>query len=134
VNCLKIEEKKRTGLKMFGVVLWSDADERKAVIWCEDHGDLAFYNQPDVSAGIQLDAGDWVQFDLTMDRQMRLAHNPRLVQEGVCHDLAGTLYSAVPKSETPAPPTPRGSAEIIPIDAFRNGKGATDGDAVQNLA
>ena len=28
---------------MFGVVLWADPVDRKAVIWCEDHGDLAYF-------------------------------------------------------------------------------------------
>lgn len=28
---------------MLGVVLWADIDDRKAVIWCEDHGNLAYY-------------------------------------------------------------------------------------------
>ena len=29
---------------MLGVVLWSDVSDRKAVIWCEDQGDLAYVN------------------------------------------------------------------------------------------
>ena len=29
---------------MLGVVLWSDSSENNAVIWCEDHGDLAYFD------------------------------------------------------------------------------------------
>jgi len=76
---------------MYGVVLWSDTRENKAVIWCEDHGDLAYYRKTGVGDRVMLDAGDWVQFDVTRERQMRYAHNPRLVAEGVCAGLADSL-------------------------------------------
>ncbi len=68
---------------MYGVVLWSDSEEKKAVIWCEDHGDLAFYNAGENSAfdGPSLDAGDLVHFQLSEGREMRFARNPRLVAE-----------------------------------------------------
>lgn len=95
---------------MFGVVLWSDTEDRKAVIWCEDHGDLAFYNKTEevCAAEFALDAGDLVQFELTVDRHLRFAHNPRLVSEGVYPDLADSLgpANAVPQER-------RGSAEIL---------------------
>ncbi|MBE1282389.1 MAG: hypothetical protein GJ676_03665 [Rhodobacteraceae bacterium] len=110
---------------MFGVVLWSDIDERKAVIWCEDHGDLAFYNQPDDAGNLALDAGDWVQFDLTMEQHMRYAHNPRLVSEGAYSGLAGALgeagHSAEPKRSLPVE---RGSADIIPFSTLARRQGA----------
>jgi hypothetical protein len=76
---------------MFGVVLWSDATEDKAVIWCEDHGDLAYYRQTGRGDKVALDVGDWVQFDVTMVRHLRYAHNPRLVAEGVFNGLAQSL-------------------------------------------
>lgn len=99
---------------MFGVVLWSDSQERKAVIWCEDHGDLAFYRQPEQGDSVPLDAGDWVQFDVTMERHMRYAHNPRLVAEGVFAGLAETLGDAAkPGADTPR--IRRQSADIIPF-------------------
>ncbi len=108
---------------MFGVVLWSDEQEQKAVIWCEDHGDLAFYSNTGDGSRHVLDAGDWVQFDMTMERHQRFAHNPRLVYEGVYPDLADAL-SAVPASR-PVPESPqerpetacrgRGSAQVIPF-------------------
>lgn len=109
---------------MFGVVLWSDSHENKAVIWCEDHGDLAFYRQPGDGAHVPLDAGDWVQFDLTTDRHMRLAHNPRLISEGVCQGLADVLGAAAPDTANTRNPGataahPRGSADIIPFSLSR---------------
>ncbi len=27
---------------MYGVILWSDQEAQRAVIWCEDHGKLAY--------------------------------------------------------------------------------------------
>lgn len=68
---------------MYGVVLWSDDVDRKAVIWCEDHGDLAFCNDNagDKTTAFEFDAGDLVQFDLICDRHLRYAHNPILVAD-----------------------------------------------------
>ncbi|GFE50292.1 hypothetical protein So717_20450 [Roseobacter cerasinus] len=68
---------------MIGVVLWSDASDRKAVIWCEDQGDLAFLNSADdiFQSDAFFDAGDVVQFDMEVQASMRRAHNPRLVLE-----------------------------------------------------
>ena len=80
---------------MFGVVLWSDRQENQAVIWCEDHGDLAFYRNGDLCGDVTLDTGDWVQFDLTTDQQHRLAQNPRLIAEGLYPDIADKLNSAL---------------------------------------
>lgn len=108
---------------MFGVVLWSDTEDRKAVIWCEDHGDLAFYNKTEelCSAEFALDAGDLVQFDLTVDRHLRFAHNPRLVSEGVCPDIADTLAPA-----NAAPQVRRGSAEILPFKPRKSEDASTE--------
>ncbi|MCE8518699.1 hypothetical protein KBY31_18425 [Ruegeria pomeroyi] len=79
---------------MFGVVLWSDSDDQKAVIWCEDHGDLAFYRKTDAQASVCLDVGDWVQFDLVTERKQRLALNPRLVDQGSYRGLQDLLRDA----------------------------------------
>lgn len=109
---------------MFGVVLWSDEQENKAVIWCEDHGDLAFYRKSECDDQVTLDAGDWVQFDMTMDRHLRFARNPRLVDDGVYRNLADALGAAAPQLSASSPivsPPPalaqadRNSATIIPF-------------------
>ncbi|GAA6199084.1 hypothetical protein [Aquicoccus sp. SU-CL01552] len=85
---------------MFGVVLWCNTFENKAVIWCEDQGDLAYYRRLEESEPMEMDAGDLVQFEVTTGCDMRLAHNPRLVAEGVFGGLADRLKGA----NTPAAP------------------------------
>lgn len=71
---------------MFGVILWSDPEVRKAVVWCEDHGDLAFLNGSALNSGqpghheFSFDAGDYIQFDLTVEDDLRRARNPQVVQ------------------------------------------------------
>lgn len=108
---------------MFGVVLWSDAKDRKAVIWCEDHGDLAYYVGADQSAldGVSLDAGDLIQFDMRQDAHLRLARNPQLVVEQEYPDLASKLSAPVAprtrarSSDHLAAKTPN----VVSIDAFR---------------
>lgn len=122
---------------MFGVVLWSDSEERKAVIWCEDHGDLAFYrDEARGDAPLPLDTGDWVQFDLTTDRNMRFAHNPRLLAEGVYPGLADAL--GVPDEQAPqrtalTRKTAR-SADIIPFGPARTHAKAISPKAAPSLA
>ncbi|QOL80360.1 hypothetical protein [Pseudooceanicola spongiae] len=79
---------------MFGVVLWSASDDSKAVVWCEDHGDLAFLNaesrgkSPDLTGLAQ---GDLLQFDLEEFGDMRLVQNARLVAEDHDSTLARRL-------------------------------------------
>lgn len=65
---------------MYGVVLWKDVEGSRAVIWCEDHGDLAFLATDEgVHGGATLDAGDLIHFEVTWDGNTRLANNPKLV-------------------------------------------------------
>jgi len=97
---------------MIGVILWSDPGDRKAVIWCEDQGDLAFLSGTDEVTDSQafFDAGDVVQFDMDLDCSVRRAHNPRLVVEKVGRALPDALR------ETAKPGFhASGSAEIIPF-------------------
>ena len=99
-------------VEMFGVVLWSDPSDRKAVFWCEDQGDLAYYECPAVDdAGYTFfDAGDMVRFDVTMDQKLRRAHNPSLVQEHACVGLPDRLRLDAAQESEPAP-----SDKIIPF-------------------
>lgn len=123
---------------MYGVVLWSNTEEKKAVIWCEDHGDLAYYRQSGSDGPVSLDAGDWVQFDLTLDRHMRFAHNPRLVAEGVCSGLADSLIASGAQTGPQPISTPiahgRGSAEVIPFAAGPARQGLRHRDAAVQRA
>ena len=88
---------------MYGVVLWSDASDNKAVIWCEDHGDLAYFGGGETSAfdGPCLDAGDLVHFQVTEGAPMRLAQNPQLVSESHAPALADRLRAAMHETTQP---------------------------------
>lgn len=98
---------------MLGVILWSDRDDRKAVIWCEDQGDLAFLNAGEtlMDRDAFFDAGDVVQFDMDIDSSIRRAHNPRLVVEKVGKALPDALRHA----GSPAGFEAGASAEVIPF-------------------
>lgn len=91
---------------MIGVVLWSDVSDEKAVFWCEDHGDLAYY---DAATGLRgrddaFQPGDMVQFDVSIERKTRRAHNPQIVQSNVCNGLMEGLRSCAEKHDTGAAP------------------------------
>ena len=81
---------------MIGVVLWSDDSDSKAVIWCEDHGHLAYYcaTHSEKNVRVQLESGDLVMFDLTGESDVRRASNPRVVAQEqfptLVSDLTGT--------------------------------------------
>ena len=88
--------------QMYGVVLWADDSDSKAVIWCEDHGNLAYYTAQEqgMHVGISLDAGDLIQFDLREDRDVRRARNPKRVDAGYAPSLAQSLGATAPKDTT----------------------------------
>ncbi|WP_146589898.1 hypothetical protein [Puniceibacterium confluentis] len=102
---------------MYGVVLWTDTAEKKAVIWCEDHGNLAFYSGTDQSAveGVSLDAGDLIQFDMNEESNLRRARNPQLVGQSHFPEIAqrlrpeATSHRAMPQSA---------ATNVISMDAF----------------
>jgi len=106
---------------MLGVVLWSDRRDHKAVIWCEDHGDLAYFNggtETPIEAP-EFDAGDLVHFELHKDRHLRLARNPRRIDQGAYDGLAGQLQIAStvkqPKKASNRSENPAAVAKVIPI-------------------
>ena len=86
------EIKANAGCTMIGVVLWCDNKAGKAVFWCEDHGDLAYYEEPTLpEEGCFFDTGDMVQFDISVHRRLRIADNPRLIEGGASASLAEAL-------------------------------------------
>ena len=97
---------------MLGVVLWSDASDGKAVIWCEDQGDLAYVSGSDgiLRGDDFFDAGDLVQFDMKIHQSLRFASNPRLVIEKAATDLPHALLEG---ARTPPPET-----DVIPFSSF----------------
>lgn len=96
---LKNAETKRCAMedRMYGVVLWADAQDKKAVIWCEDHGNLAFYSGKDPSAhqGVSLDAGDLIQFEIREEPNYRRARNLKRVVSAYAPDLPKKLRRKV---------------------------------------
>lgn len=83
----------RDDTEMMGVVLWSDPDEQKAVFWCEDHGDLAYFDGTTSTMGGRetFNPGDMVEFTVTLERKVRRANNARLIEARVCNDLQDHL-------------------------------------------
>lgn len=86
---------------MIGIVLWRDVTAGKAIIWCEDQGDLAFYSHPSSIDTFVICVGDWVFFDLRLKEDVRLADNIRVLQEPGCPELVQDL---VGEGETPVIP------------------------------
>lgn len=95
---------------MYGVVLWSDASENKAVFWCEDQGDLAYFAASHEGQTCAFDAGDLVEFDVIWERKLRTASNPRVIQEKADIDLPNKLL----QQQKPEP-TRQTSAKIVPF-------------------
>ena len=98
---------------MFGVVLWSDAEDGKAVFWCEDQGDLAYFETSAVpmDTDVQFDAGDMVQFDVHVEQRLRRASNARLVLEQAYAGLPEQLRQNVSDDAEGAGDT----AKVIPL-------------------
>lgn len=99
---------------MIGVVLWSDHGDQKAVFWCEDHGDLAYYDGATDAgtAGVTLNAGDMVEFEMRVESKVRKAQNPVVVKPKVCHGLEEHLRASASEKDTrTAPP----SGKVVPF-------------------
>ena len=101
---------------MYGVVLWADRKDQKAVIWCEDHGDLALYHdaESNVHDGVSLDEGDLIEFDLKQEENLRLAHNPRRLAQNHYPGLAQALRHADASRNT-GPMVPEETGNVIPF-------------------
>ena len=116
---------------MLGVVLWSDASDRKAVIWCEDQGDLAFVTASDgydelLYQDSFFDAGDLVQFDMKVKNATRRACNTRLVVGKIATALPDVLRK---ESEE----RPQQTAEVIAFSGARI-KSSMDRQETENFS
>lgn len=96
---------------MLGVVIWTAASENKSIIWCEDHGELAYLGQTPHKAACaeRFDEGDFIQFDVTLMGKLRMAENPRRIAQHYCCDLNGVVKTAgeirsLIKDDQPAAP------------------------------
>ena len=115
---------------MIGIVLWSDTRDSKAVIWCEDHGELAYYRRPAHGAHVFMDAGDLVQFDVKeVDKYLRVV-NPRRVLERVVPDVEASLRAAKSKSDGENDSRVRLGENVLPFPRLAQSQGdpATDGE------
>lgn len=81
---------------MLGIVLWADQEARKAVIWCNDHGKLAF-----ITADSHLDAtaaipseGSLCGIETIERGEMRLCVSIKLICPDVLPLLAESLLEA----------------------------------------
>ena len=104
---------------MMGVVLWTDQQVGKAVIWCEDQGKLAYVTgeQAENYSDLDLQAGDLVSFSLRMQSRLRFAENLTVVEENGYQGLDETLKEgAAQRSEAQEPVLDQG-AGIIPFRA-----------------
>jgi len=117
---------------MYGVVLWSDRRENRAVIWCEDHGDLAYYDGGEAKehAKATLDPGDLVRFDVSEGKRMRIVSNPQVVASEQYPSLAGDLAREGARHGADAPCEDRSNRDagsgkgavfgkIVPLDPHR---------------
>jgi hypothetical protein len=87
-----------TEVTMRGVVIWHCQDTRRAVVWCDDSGELAYasdgraWSNPFQSVSI----GDYVAFDLRPTSASRTCSNLRLIESGHAPELAGILHKMRP--------------------------------------
>lgn len=81
---------------MFGVVLWSNTKERTAVIWCEDHGDLAIYNEAEAICPCTslLGEGDLVRVEMKEKNGLRQVRSAVIIEAGHAVGLPTAIKGA----------------------------------------
>lgn len=102
---------------MYGVVLWSDTDCDRALIWCEDHGHLAFYNGPSEALGSldEIEAGDLVQVTVEEAQDFRIAKDIKLVATDEYPQLVDTLRQASEQPKVRASASHTSPSNIVPF-------------------
>ena len=106
---------------MFGVVLWSNNDENSAILWCEDHRDLAVLQHEDMAnRSVRfLEAGDLLSFDIVEENGVRRARNPVIVAPGHMPDIKRNLVRVMRKqTDDAALPATRPTTEFGQIVDF----------------
>ncbi|MFV0386730.1 hypothetical protein [Paracoccus sp. (in: a-proteobacteria)] len=68
---------------MIGVVVWSNKESEKAVVWCEDHGSLAYLGGSDslTDPTIWPEPGDLLELESEMVGELRYARRVSLLTE-----------------------------------------------------
>ena len=80
---------------MYGVILWSDTADRKAVIWCEDQAALAYLDETGKRTPF-CETGDLIQFEMAERNGVRVATQAQMVGPELYRDLPESLRKAVP--------------------------------------
>jgi hypothetical protein len=78
---------------MRGVIIWHCLETRRAVVWCDDSGELAYASDAAAWAPLaqRVAIGDYVAFDLDPSSAARSCRNLRLIESGLAPELAGIL-------------------------------------------
>jgi len=99
---------------MIGVILWRDVADSKSVIWCEDQGDLVFFDglSDSVQPDVLLDVGDVVRFEVAVARNARLAKNVTRLMDNWGSTLVDALTNLPPE---PALASRSNGAKIVPF-------------------
>jgi hypothetical protein len=110
---------------MRGVIIWHCKTTERAVVWCDDSGELAYAGgeQSWANPGTRVAIGDYVAFELQPFSAARSCKNMRLIEQGMAPELAGILsnmrngpVAATARSESPVPaprPTARPAARHL---------------------
>jgi hypothetical protein len=107
---------------MYGVILWSDPYVRKAVIWCEEKGSLAYYEAPEHverADDLFFDTGDYVEFDVTMDNDLARAQNAQVVMSAGGPSIPHTLSIGTYSDPVIRKPLSDGEARVIQLADHR---------------
>ncbi len=87
---------------MIGVVVWSNAEREKAVIWCEDHASLAYLQGREnlAQAACWPQPGDLVELESELSGALRNARRVTMLSEQEFSHLPAMLRA----SSVPAEP------------------------------
>ncbi|MHA6324126.1 hypothetical protein [Roseivivax sp. CAU 1753] len=102
-----------TEKEVYGVVLWANAQNGTAVIWCEDQGELAYVTADSDSThlGADIDAGDMILCCVDDDAAAyRRARNLRRIEVG--------SHKALPRVLVRRETSER-SSNVVPIQTAR---------------
>jgi len=108
---------------MQGVILWCDPYKGKAVILCEDLGQLAFYNDANCqSIPFAFVVGDLVIFEQDQRDGLRYALNMRLVSAQEFPTLADQLGTVSKPKNPPVSAVPMPREDTGHVIVFRRKK------------
>ncbi len=113
---------------MLGVVVWADEALSKAIVWCEDQGDLAYIamSAHHCVDATQFGAGDLIQFDLAEHENLRVAENPKRIAQHYCSEIGEVVRTAKDikskkqgNTSTASAAKPTRTSDVIDLAAWR---------------